>query len=276
LKKIAFCNQKGGVAKTTSAINIAAYLALNGQKTLLVDLDPQANATSGLGINKNEVEQSIYKVLHEHINVSQAIHPTEIEQLSIVPACINLTGAEVELVNVMGREYRLRKALEAVQDQYDYMIFDCPPSLGLLTINGLTAADAVIIPIQCEYYALEGLSQLMKTLDLIRDNLNEHLHVEGVLMTMADYRTNLTKEVIKEVKNYFGDKVYNSIIPRTVKLTEAPGFGKPIALYDKTSIGARKYEDVTREILGLAPLTQHVINEEVMTNLEERNGEETG
>ncbi|MFH1552905.1 MAG: AAA family ATPase [Candidatus Omnitrophota bacterium] len=276
MKKIAFCNQKGGVAKTTSAINIAAYLALKGKKTLLIDLDPQANATSGVGINKSEIERSIYNVLHEHIGLEQAILPTAIELLSIVPSDINLTGAEVELVNVMGREYRLKKALQEMQANFDYIIFDCPPSLGLLTINGLTATDTVLIPIQCEYYALEGLSQLIKTINLIKDNLNGHLEIEGVLMTLADYRTNLTKEVISEVKRYFGDKVYKTIIPRTIKLTEAPGFGKPIALYDQNSIGAKKYEEVTHEILNLPPLTQDIANKEVITNLEESHGKEIG
>jgi chromosome partitioning protein len=251
MKKIAFCNQKGGVAKTTSAINIAAYLALHGKETLLIDLDPQANATSGVGINKREITHSVYNVLHEHIPIDTAITPTEIERLKIIPSSISLTGAEVELVNVMGREYRLKKSLQEMKTDFDYVIFDCPPSLGLLTINGLAAADSVIIPIQCEYYALEGLSQLMQTLDLIRDNLNEGLTIEGVLMTLADYRTNLTKEVISEVRKYFGEKVYASIIPRTVKLTEAPGFGKPIAIYDPASIGAKKYEDVVKEMLGI-------------------------
>ncbi len=276
MKKIAFCNQKGGVAKTTSAINIAAYLALNGKKTLLMDLDPQANATSGLGIDKAGIEQSIYNILHEHISVDQAIKPTEIELLSVVPSTINLTGAEVELVNVMGREYRLRKALQEMQAEYDYVLFDCPPSLGLLTINGLTSADSVLIPIQCEYYALEGLSQLMKTLDLVRENLNETLEIEGVLMTLADYRTNLTKEVINEVRSYFKDKVYETVIPRTVKLTEAPGFGKPIALYAGTSIGAIKYANVVREMLGLEVTAQGLVNEELITNTEDGHGEKVG
>jgi chromosome partitioning protein len=281
VKKIAFCNQKGGVAKTTSAINIAAYLALNNKKTLLIDLDPQANATSGLGLNKNEIEQSVYNVLHEHIRLEEAIYPTEIELLKIVPSNLNLTGAEVELVNLMGREYRLKKAIHEMKEDFDYIIFDCPPSLGLLTINGLTAADSVLIPIQCEYYALEGLGQLMTTLDLIRDNLNESLAVEGVLMTLADYRTNLTKEVIREVKDYFGAKVYKTIIPRTVKLTEAPGFGKPIALYDKNSTGAKMYSDVTRELLGLHVETpveepQQLENEELTINMEETHGEAIG
>ena len=275
MKKIAFCNQKGGVAKTTSAINIATYLALNGKKTLLIDLDPQANATSGLGIDKDGIDNSIYNVLHEHIKMDQAIKPTEIEMLEIIPSTINLTGAEVELVNVMGREYRLRKALQEMTTDFDYVLFDCPPSLGLLTINGLTAADAVLIPIQCEYYALEGLSQLMQTVNLVRENLNEDLLIEGVSMTLADYRTNLTKEVINEVKAYFKDKVYKAIIPRTVKLTEAPGFGKPIALYAENSIGAKMYSDVVREMLDL-PLTQHIENKELIKNLEDGHGEETG
>ncbi|MFH1837411.1 MAG: AAA family ATPase [Candidatus Omnitrophota bacterium] len=277
MKKIAFCNQKGGVAKTTSALNIATYLALNGKKTLLIDLDPQANATSGLGVSKNEQDQNIYSVLHEHIGLDQAIRPTAIENLYIVPSNINLTGAEVELVNVMGREYRLKKAIQEMQETFDYILFDCPPSLGLLTINGLTSADSIIIPIQCEYYALEGVGQLMKTITLIRENLNSDLKIEGVLMTLADYRTNLTKEVIEEVKKHFGEKVYKAIIPRTIKLTEAPGFGQPIALYDNTSIGAQKYEEVTKEILeqNKDSYTQPVTDEGVTVNAEEQNGEET-
>ena len=289
MKKIAFCNQKGGVAKTTSAINVAAYLALHGKDTLLIDLDPQANATSGVGINKRELTQGVYDVLHEHIPMDSAIIATDIEKLKIVPSSISLTGAEVELVNVMGREYRLKKALQEMKTKFDFVIFDCPPSLGLLTINGLTAATSVIIPIQCEYYALEGLSQLMQTLDLIRDNLNEKLAIEGVLMTLADYRTNLTKEVIGEVKKYFGPKVYNSVIPRTIKLTEAPGFGKPIALYDPTSIGAKKYEEVVKEMLSIKkPVEQEeikkiekvcvepIVNKGVEENGNEESGKEIG
>lgn len=277
MKKIAFCNQKGGVAKTTSVLNIATYLALNGKKTLLIDLDPQANATSGLGVNKSEVKQSVYNVLHEHISLEQAIIPTDIENLYIAPSNIDLTGAEVELVNVMGREYRLRKAIQEMQETFDFILFDCPPSLGLLTVNGLTSADSIIIPIQCEYYALEGLGQLIRTIDLIRENLNSKLKIEGVLMTLADYRTNLTKEVIDEVKKHFGNKVYKTIIPRTIKLTEAPGFGQPIALYDNTSVGARKYEEVTLEILGVPAKkdTEPIINKELTTSTGESYGEET-
>ena len=276
MKKIAFCNQKGGVAKTTSALNIATYLALLGKKTLLIDLDPQANATSGLGINKEEIDQSIYNVLHEHIEIKTAIINTDIDLLSVVPSNLDLTGAEVELVNVMGREYRLRKALESIQEEFEFVIFDCPPSLGLLTINGLTAAHSVIIPIQCEYYALEGLGQLIKTVNLIKENLNEKLYVEGILMTLADYRTNLTKEVIGEVKRYFEGKVYKTVIPRTIKLTEAPGFGKPVALYAPLSIGAKKYEDVAKEILGIPIETEDIIKEEDTTNMEESHGETVG
>jgi chromosome partitioning protein len=287
VKKIAFCNQKGGVAKTTSAINVAAYLAVHGKRTLLIDLDPQANATSGVGVDKKTIQHSIYNVLHEHIPIDAAIISTQIDLLSVIPSSIGLTGAEVELVNVMGREYRLKKALQDMQAVFDYVIFDCPPSLGLLTINGLAATNSVIIPIQCEYYALEGLSQLMQTLDLIRDNLNEHLEIEGVLMTLADYRTKLTKEVIYEVKKFFGDKVYKAIIPRTVKLTEAPGFGKPIFLYDPNSIGAQKYQEVVKEMLGMPLISepqeneagespQVAFNEEVAVQAEENYGQEIG
>ena len=277
MRRIVVANQKGGVAKTTSALNIAAYLAINGKRTLLIDLDPQANATSGLGIDKSQTEKGIYSVLHEHIKLEQAIVPTDVENLFIAPSNINLTGAEVELVNLMGREYRLKKALQETTAKFDYVIFDCPPSLGLLTINGLAAANSIIIPIQCEYYALEGLGQLMKTVELIKENLNPGLEIEGVLMTLADFRTNLTKEVIEEVKKYFGDKVYKTIIPRTIKLTEAPGFGKPIALYDNDSVGARRYEEVTQEIIDRQnPISvETIINKEVIENMEGTHGEET-
>lgn len=276
MRKIAICNQKGGVAKTTSAINIASYLALKGKKTLLIDLDPQANATSGVGVDKRTIQHSIYNVLHEHINIEQAIRDTEIEYLSVIPSNINLTGAEVELVNVMGREYRLKKALNEMKVPFDYVIIDCPPSLGLLTINGLTATDSIIIPIQCEYYALEGLAQLMNTVKLIRDNLNDRLQVEGVLLTMADQRTKLTKEVIGEVQKFFGNKVYKTVIPRTIKLTEAPGFGKPIPLYDPTSLGAKKYEDVTNEILGIYSESKNEETTEDTGKTEEQHGKEVG
>ena len=249
-KTIAICNQKGGVGKTITAQNLSTYLAIENKKTLLIDLDPQSNATSGLGINKRSVARTVYQVLQEQIALEDIAIPTQIENLFIAPSGLNLTGAEVELVNTMSREYRLKKPVDKIQDKFDYIIIDCPPSLGLLTVNALTAAGSVIIPVQCEYYALEGLSQLMHTINLIRDNLNTTLKVEGVLLTMADYRTNLTREVIEEVKKFFGEKVYNTIIPRSIKLTEAPGFGKPIALYDKNSIGAIAYHNLAKEVIG--------------------------
>jgi chromosome partitioning protein len=250
-KIIAICNQKGGTGKTTSAINLAAYLALAGKKTLLIDLDPQANATSGLGVNKNTILKSTYHILLEETNFSEVIQTTAIDNLWLAPSNLDLTGAEVELVSVLGREYRLKKILDRERANFDFMIIDSPPSLGLLTINGLCAADSVIIPVQCEYYALEGLTQLNNTIKLVKDNLNANLCIEGVLLTMADFRTNLAKEVIQEVKKYFQDKVYKTIIPRSIRLTEAPSFGKPVALYDKESLGAKKYEELSKEIMGV-------------------------
>ena len=249
-RTIAICNQKGGTGKTTSAINTSAYLALAKKKVLLVDIDPQGNATSGLGIDKNNITHSIYSAILEQIGISSIIIGTAIPNLFLVPSHLDLTGAEVELVGIMGREFRLKKALEAVKDKFDLIIIDCPPSLGLLTINALTACDSVIIPIQCEYYALEGLSQLARTMNLVKDNLNPNLKIEGVLLTMADYRTNLTNEVINEARSYFKHKVYKTVIPRNIRLSEAPGFGKPIVLYDRNSLGAQKYFELCQEILG--------------------------
>jgi chromosome partitioning protein len=249
-KIITVCNQKGGVGKTTSAINIAAYLAIAGKKVMLVDLDPQANATSGIGINKHNIKQSTYHVLLEELEIKEILQPTAVNNLLLAPSNLDLTGAEVELVSALGREYRLKKALAKERGNFDFMIIDSPPSLGLLTINGLCAADSVIIPVQCEYYALEGLTQLNNTVKLVRDNLNPDLTIEGVLLTMADFRTNLTKEVIQEARNYFKEKVYTAVIPRNIRLTEAPSYGKPILLYDKDSLGAQKYEELSKEILG--------------------------
>jgi len=249
-KIIAICNQKGGVGKTTTAINLSAYLALNNKKILLIDIDPQANATSGLGIDKSKVEKSIYDMLINDATIDEVIRKTDIQNLNIVPANPALTGAEVELVPVLSREFKLTKALAAIRDQYDYIIIDCPPSLGLLTINALTASDSTLIPIQCEYYALEGLSQLMNTINLIKENLNPKLQIEGVLLTMADYRTNLTNEVIAEAKGFFKEKVFKSIIPRNVRLSEAPSFGKPIHFYDQHSTGALMYSQLSQEMLG--------------------------
>jgi chromosome partitioning protein len=249
-KIITICNQKGGTGKTTTAINLAAYLALAGKKTLLMDLDPQANATSGIGINKHNIQKSTYHVLLEELEIKEILQPTAVANLLLAPSNLDLTGAEVELVGVLGREYRLRRAFQKERDNFDFIIIDCPPSLGLLTINGLCAADSVIVPVQCEYYALEGLTQLHNTIRLVKDNLNPNLAIEGVLLTMADYRTNLTKEVIDEARNHFKEKVYATVIPRNVRLTEAPSFGKPIALYDKDSLGAQKYEELCKEMLG--------------------------
>ena len=250
-KTIAFCNQKGGVGKTTTAINLASYIALSGKKVLLVDIDPQGNATSGLGINKHDIQHSVYHLLIDDADPKTIIMNTQVPNLSLFPSNLNLTGAEVELVGTLGREHRLKKALAGLANDFDFILIDCPPSLGLLTINALSAANSVLIPIQCEYYALEGLSQLVNTINLVRENINPDLSVEGVLLTMADYRTNLTNEVINEVKKFFGGKVYSTVIPRNIRLAEAPGFCKPIAMYDKNSIAAKKYEDFANELLGI-------------------------
>ena len=249
-KTLAICNQKGGVGKTTTAINLATFLAFSGNRTLLIDVDPQGNATSGLGINKHNIKTGVYELLVEDVDPRLIIISSGIDHFSIMPSTLSLTGAEVELVNIMGREYKLKKAISTILSEYDYIIIDCPPSLGLLTINALAAADSVLIPVQCEYYALEGLSQLVNTINLVKENINSSLNIEGVLLTMADFRTNLTNEVINEARNFFKGKVYNTVIPRNIRLTEAPGFGKPIALYDKHSIGAQKYEEFAKELLG--------------------------
>jgi len=249
MKTVAICNQKGGVGKTSTAITLASFLAMFGRKTLLIDTDPQGNSTSGLGIDKNLVEKSVYHMLLNQANPSEVLVQSIIDNLKVAPSNINLTGAEIELVSEMGREVRLRKAIQTIEQEAEFAIIDCPPSLGVLTINALTAAQSVLIPIQCEYYALEGLSQLLKTIDLVKNNLNPGLYIEGILMTMADARTNLTEQVIGEVRNHFPDKIYSTIIPRSVKMSEAPGFGKPIMLYDRFSIVSTKYEEFTREFL---------------------------
>ncbi|MDQ0339285.1 chromosome partitioning protein [Caldalkalibacillus uzonensis] len=249
-KIIAIANQKGGVGKTTSSINLGACLATLGQRVLLIDIDPQGNTTSGIGIDKADIQYCIYDVLINDVNPQEVIQPTSIDNLHIIPATIQLAGAEIELVPTISREIRLKKALQLVKEDYDFILIDCPPSLGILTINSLTAADSVLIPIQCEYYALEGLSQLLNTIRLVQKHLNKQLTIEGVLLTMLDARTNLGIQVIEEVKKYFREKVYQTVIPRNVRLSEAPSHGKSIIDYDPKSKGAEVYMELAKEVLS--------------------------
>lgn len=248
-KIIAIANQKGGVGKTTTAVNLSSCLAVKGKKVLLIDIDPQGNTTSGLGIDKTKIGKSIYDVIINEISIEETFIQTKVKNLILSPSNIQLAGAEVELVSVISRETRLKYALEDIKNNFDFIIIDCPPSLGLITVNALTAADTILVPIQCEYYALEGLSQLMNTVKLVQKHLNPDLKVEGVVLTMFDARTNLSIQVVDEVKKYFGNKVYRTIIPRNVRLSEAPSYGLPIILYDSKSKGAECYMDLAEEVI---------------------------
>ena len=244
---IAIANQNGGVGKSTTAINLGAGLAFQGERILVVDLDPQGNTTSGLGIDRSSVETSTYDVLVSEIPIDDVVEPTSVRDLFLVPATIDLAGAEIELVSLFSREMRLRNAVRGVAGDYDFVLIDCPPSLGLLTINGLAAADEVIIPIQCEYYALEGVTQLMQNIGLVRRNLNPELELEGVILTMFDGRTTLASDVVEQVRAHFGETTYRTVIPRTVRLSEAPSYGEPIEAFDPMSRGAIAYRELARE-----------------------------
>ena len=247
-KIISVANQKGGVGKTTTTVNLSTIIAKKGKKVLLIDADPQGNATSGLGVDK-EVELSTYDVLVNDATIEEACKTTAVKNLMVCPSNISLAGAEVELVSMMSREQRLKVKLDEIKDKYDYILIDCPPSLGLITLNAFTASDTVLIPVQCEYFALEGLGQLLNTVNLVKKHLNKSLEIEGALLTMYDARTNLSNQVVKEVKKYFEGKVYKTVIPRNVRLSEAPSYGMPISLYDPRSKGAKAYEKLAKEFL---------------------------
>ena len=247
-KIISVANQKGGVGKTTTTVNLSTILAKKGKKVLLIDTDPQGNATSGLGVSK-DVELSVYDILIGDTEFDETLQETAIKNLKVCPSNISLEGAEVQLVSMMSREQRLKTKLDKIKDQYDYILIDCPPSLGLVTLNAFTASDSVLIPVQCEYFALEGLGQLLNTVNLVKKHLNKNLEIEGALLTMYDARTNLSNQVVKEVKKYFEDKVYKTVIPRNVRLSEAPSYGMPITVYDPRSKGAKAYEKFAKELL---------------------------
>ncbi|MGH9076004.1 MAG: ParA family protein [Acidimicrobiales bacterium] len=250
---LAIANQKGGVGKTTTAVNLGAALAELGYRVLVVDLDPQGNATTGLGVNPRNLDTSVYDVILHDVAVEDCIEPTSLRNLFVVPATIDLAGAEIELVPAFSRELRLKRAVETVHDDFDFTLIDCPPSLGLLTVNGLAAAGEVVVPIQCEYYALEGLGQLLRNVNLVKANLNPALEVTTIILTMYDARTRLAEQVVDEVRNHFGDRVCRHIVPRTVRLSEAPSYGQPIIVFDSSSRGAIAYRELAKEVSGGAP-----------------------
>ena len=248
-KVFAITNQKGGVGKTTTAINLSTCISLYKKRVLLIDIDPQGNTSSGIGLDRLKIKRCVYDVLINQVPINEVIMQTQIKNLDVLPSTIQLAGAEIELVNYISRENKLKHAIRPIKDNYEYIIIDCPPSLGLLTLNSLTAADSVIIPIQCEYYALEGISQLLNTINLVRENLNSSLEIEGILFTMYDSRTNLSRDVVEEVRKYFRGKIFKSVIPRNVRVSEAPSYGKPVVVYDKKSKGAIAYKKLAKEVM---------------------------
>jgi len=266
-RTIGICNQKGGTGKTTTAINLASYLALANRKTLLIDMDPQGNATSGVGLNR-ENKNSIYEVIMGDAKIEESIYPTEWTNLFLTPSHMALTGGEIELVNETNREGRLKRELEKVKGDFSYIIIDAPPSLGLLTLNVLSAADGIIVPVQCEYYALEGVSNLLNTIGLVKERLNAKLEIDGIVLTMGDFRTKLTLQVIEEIRNYFKEKAFNTVIPRNVKLAEAPSFGQPIHFYDAECVGAKAYLALAQEVIkeGIDPLKVENISNILIAN----------